>query len=284
VSATRTGDGRPRVGRTPRSLLFAPGSDPRKLARATGCATGLVVADLEDSVREQDKARARDLVADAIANHPAARCAVRVNALDTVHAAEDLAMVARAQPAAVVVPKARVAALAALDRSALPPLIPIVETPAGLQESDLIARLDDVWALLLGGVDLARAMRLVPRADGLELLFARSKLVMDSASAGIAPPIDVVHTDIRAADALGDEARLARSLGFGGKACIHPEQVPVVEAAFAPSAVEVEWARRVVRGFEAAQQAGLGAADVAGEMVDLPVYERALDIVYDAQE
>ena len=140
-----------------------------------------------------------------------------------------------------------------MDAAALPPIIAIVETAAGLQESAEIATAPGVWALLLGAVDLGVELRLTPRADGLELLFARSKLVVDSAAAQIAPPIDVVHVDIADDDALRAESELARSLGFGGKACIHPRQVPIVERAFAPTADELERARRVVDAYEAAR-------------------------------
>ena len=143
-----------------------------------------------------------------------------------------------------------------MDAAALPPIIAIVETAAGLQESAEIATAPGVWALLLGAVDLGVQLRLTPRADGLELLFARSKLVVDSAAAQIAPPIDVVHVDIADDDALRAESELARSLGFGGKACIHPRQVPIVERAFAPTAAELERARRVVSAYEDARSTG----------------------------
>ena len=190
-------------------------------------------------------------------------------------------MAADAGADAVVVPKARAASLGELDPSSVPPIIAIVETAAGLQESDAIASAPGVWALLLGAVDLGVQLRLMPRADGLELLFARSKLVMDSAAAGIAPPIDAVYVELDDEDGLRSECELARSLGFGGKACIHPRQVPIVERAFAPTPDELERARRVVRAYEAARDDGTGVVRVDGEMVDLPVYERALAIVGD---
>jgi citrate lyase beta subunit len=265
---------------TPRSLLFAPGTDARKLAKLLAGNSSLPVADLEDSVVESEKDAARDVVRSALAGRDAARpCAIRVNALDTPHAAADLALCVELGVDAVVVPKCHAADLASLDVAGLPPVLAIIETPQGLQESAEIARIPGVWAMILGGVDLGRLLRWVPRADAQELLFARSKLVLDSAAAGIAPPIDVVHTQIAALDALEEEARFARSLGFGGKACIHPKQVEVVERAFAPSPEEIAWARAVADEFSAAQRAGLGAVRVAGEMVDLPVYERALELL-----
>jgi citrate lyase beta subunit len=278
-----------RSDRAPRrigSALFAPGDDPRKLGKAIGAGATLAIADLEDAVAEPAKGAARDVVAAELARRApgAGRCAVRINALDTPFAGDDLAMAASADADAIVVPKARASSLRMLDVAALPPIIAIVETAAGLQESAEIATAPGVWALLLGAVDLGVELRLTSRADGLELLFARSKLVLDSAAARIAPPIDVVHVDIAADDALRAESELARSLGFGGKACIHPRQVPIVERAFAPTVAELECARRVVGAYEAAAARGQGVVRVDGAMVDRPVYERALDIVGDQLE
>ncbi len=268
-----------------RSLLFTPGDDARKLSKAFASGAALAVADLEDAVAESQKPAARDTVGAALAERrapgadPGALRAVRVNPLDGPFATADLAMVAVAGADAVVVPKARAATLRSLDIAALPPIVAIVETAAGLQESAEIASAPGVWALLLGAVDLGVELRLTPRPDGLELLFARSKLVMDSAAAEIAPPIDVVHVDFNDVDGLRAQSALARSLGFGGKACIHPAQVPIVTEAFSPSDAELERAGRVVQGYEAARARGEGVVRVDGEMVDLPVYERARDII-----
>ena len=280
VASARSDSLRPRIG----SVLFAPGDDQRKLGKAIDAGATLAIADLEDAVAESAKAAARDVVAAALTGRPpgAGRCAVRINALDTPFAGDDLAMAASAGADAIVVPKACASSLRTLDAAALPPIIAIVETAVGLQESAEIATAPGVWALLLGAVDLAVQLRLTPRADGLELLFARSKLVLDSAAAQIAAPIDIVHVDIADDDALRAESELARSLGFGGKACIHPRQVPIVERAFAPTADELGRARRVVEAYEAATARGEGVVRVDGAMVDLPVYERARDIIRDS--
>jgi citrate lyase beta subunit len=282
LSSERSESSPRRIG----SALFAPGDDSRKLGKAIDAGATLVIADLEDAVAEPAKAAARDVVAAALGQRAPAggRCAVRINALDSPFAGDDLAMASSAGADAIVVPKARALSLRALDATALPPIIAIVETAAGLQESAEIATAPGVWALLLGAVDLGVELRLTPRADGLELLFARSKLVVDSAAAQIAPPIDAVHVDIADGDALQAESELARSLGFGGKACIHPRQVPIVERAFAPTADELDRARRVVDAYERARARGEGVVRVDGTMVDLPVYQRALDIVADRLE
>ena len=263
-------------------MLFAPGDDPRKLAKAIAVGASCAVADLEDAVADANKVGARDTVADALGGRDG-RCAVRVNELGSALAADDLAMAADAGADAVLIPKARAGLLRELDAGALPPIIAIVETAAGLQESAQIAAVDGVACLLLGAVDLGQEMRLTPRPDGMELLFARSKLVMDSAAAGIGAPVDVVCVDLGSADVLRAECELARSLGFGGKACIHPKQVKDVEAAFAPTDAQAERARWIVRDFEAALARGAGVVAVDGEMVDRPVYERALDIIDDME-
>lgn len=282
MAAARSAFSPRRIG----SVLFAPGDDPRKLGKAIDAGATFAIADLEDAVAEPAKAAARDVVAAALTGRPAAggRCAVRINALDTPFAGDDLAMASSAGADALVVPKARAASLRTLDAAALPPIIAIVETAAGLQESAEIATAPGVWALLLGAVDLTVELRLTPRADGLELLFARSKLVVDSAAAQISPPIDIVHVDIADVAALRAQAELARSLGFGGKACIHPRQVPIVERAFAPTTEELDRARRVVSAYEAATARGEGVVRVDGAMVDRPVYERARDIVGERNE
>jgi citrate lyase subunit beta/citryl-CoA lyase len=271
------------TARTPRSLLFAPGDDPRKLVKAIAAGAALAVADLEDAVAEERKVGARATVAQALVSRKpdGGRCAVRINELDGPYGADDLRVAVEAGADAIVVPKASAAALGALAVGDLPPVIAIIETAIGLQESAAIAATPGVSGLILGAVDLGLELRLTRRVDGLELVFARSKLVMDSAAAGIGPPIDVVHVDLDAPDALRDECLLARSLGFGGKACIHPKQIPIVEAAFGPTEAQVDGARRIVREFEAALARGAGVVAIDGQMVDRPGYERALDLIND---
>jgi citrate lyase beta subunit len=135
---------------------------------------------------------------------------------------------------------------------------------------------------MLGGLDLGAELGLQPRTDGAELLYARSKVVVDSAAAGLRPPFDVVHLATRDEPGLEAECRLARSLGFGGKACIHPAQVPVVNAAFRPTATEVEWARQVLDAAEEGLRDGRGVVALDGAMVDAPVVERARRILTEA--
>jgi citrate lyase subunit beta/citryl-CoA lyase len=252
-----------------RSLLFAPGSDERKLARALAGTADAVIADLEDAVAPEEKPRAREVVARAMRSAPAGPLRlVRVNAPDSAFGRDDLAALRDLPLDGIVVPKATPQRVAALGPGG-PRLIALVETAAGLRTAYETARLPRVAALMLGGADLAAELALGALPDGEELLHARSSLVVDSAAAGVRAPFDVVHLDLDDLAGLERQARLARALGFGGKACIHPRQVDAVHRAFTPSAAEVEHAREVVAAFDAA--AGRGAIAVRGRMVDLPV-------------
>ena len=118
-------------------------------------------------------------------------------------------------------------------------MIAIVETAAGPAAAPTRSARTPVAALVLGAVDLGAALGLEPRPDGQELLFARSKLVVDSAAAGLRGPIDLVQLDVRDTRGSRRDCSLARSLGFRGKACIHPAQVEIVNAAFAPGEDEL---------------------------------------------
>jgi citrate lyase beta subunit len=207
---------------------------------------------------------------------------VRVNGADTPWFADDVALVAELPLQAVILPKATPDAVAALGPDG-PPVIAIVETAAGVRSAYETAAAERVAALLLGAVDLGAELGLEPRPDGLEILHARSQVVIDSAAAGIRPPFDIVHLDVRDDPGLEAECRLARSLGFRGKACIHPAQLDVVHRVFAPTEEELGWARRVVDAYERESGEGRGVFALNGAMVDLPVVERARRILAEAE-
>jgi citrate lyase beta subunit len=199
---------------------------------------------------------------------------VRVNGAETRWFEDDLALVAGISLDAVVLPKATPEAVAALGTDG-PPVVAIVETAQGLRLAYETGSAPRVAALVLGAVDLGAELGLEPRPDGLEILHARSRVVVDSAAAGIRPPFDIVHVDVRDDTGLEAACAFARALGFRGKVCIHPRQVPIVNRLFAPSEREVAWARRVIEAFEESVERGEGALAVNGEMIDLPVVERA---------
>jgi citrate lyase subunit beta/citryl-CoA lyase len=264
-----------------RSLLFAPGSDEHKLCRALEAGADAVIADLEDAVASGRKDEARALVGRVLAeSRPSVITMVRVNGAGTSHFDLDLALVGNLPLDAIVLPKATPASVAALGPDG-PPVIAIVETAQGLRLAYETASHPRVEALVLGAVDLGLELGLQPRPDGQEVLFARSKLVMDSAAAGIRGPFDLVHVDVRDNEGLEAESRLARSLGFRGKVCIHPAQVEIVNAVFAPGEDELARARQVVEAYAQGIAEGRGAIALDGEMIDLPVVERARQLIAD---
>jgi citrate lyase beta subunit len=207
---------------------------------------------------------------------------VRVNGVGTPWFEADLALARELTLEAVVLPKATPDAVAALGEPG-PPVVAIVESAAGVRAAFEIASLPRVAVLLVGAVDLGTELGLEPGPDRSELLYARSKVVVDSAAAGIRPPIDIVHLAVHDAEGLEEECRAGRALGFRGKACIHPAQVPVVNRVFAPSEAELAWARGVVEAYERESGEGRGVFALNGSMIDLPVVERARRVLAEAE-
>jgi citrate lyase beta subunit len=262
-----------------RSFLFAPASDEHKLRKALASEADVVVADLEDAVSFEQKDAARDVVRGVLADEPPrGLVAIRVNGADTAFFAADIALVQELRPEVVVLPKATPDAGDALGDEG-PPVVAIVETADGLRHAYEVASLPRVEALVVGTVDLGVELRLEPREDGLEILFARSKVVLDSAGARIRGPVDRVFLDVRDGSGLEADTQFARSLGFRGKACIHPDQVEIVNRVFTPSDEELSQARRVVEAYEQAVGEGEGVTALDGEMIDLPVVERARQVL-----
>jgi citrate lyase subunit beta/citryl-CoA lyase len=260
------------------SLLFVPASRPERFHKALGSGADAVIVDLEDAVAPADKDAARAALAAWL--DPAHPVLVRINAADTPWFAADLELLARPGVSAVVLPKAEhpddvvVASRAGGGLAVLP----LIESALGFEQRRALAHADRVERLIFGHIDFQADLNM--RATEEELLPFRTALVLASRLAGIAAPIDGVCTAIDDAELLQADALRARRLGFGGKLCIHPRQVAVVNRCFAPSAEEVAWAQRVI----AADTASGGAAvAVDGKMVDRPVVLRAQAILVEAQ-
>jgi citrate lyase subunit beta/citryl-CoA lyase len=164
---------------------------------------------------------------------------VRVNSQDSEFFQEDLECVGGLPIAGVVLPKARARGLAEIVFGQLP-VVAMIEDAAGVRDAYDIGQVGPVLRLALGAVDLAAQLGLRDRADGMHLLGIRSRLVVDSAAAGLAPPNDTLYLRYSDDEGLRNECGLSRSLGFTAKACIHPRQVSIVISSFAPSRQELE--------------------------------------------
>jgi citrate lyase subunit beta/citryl-CoA lyase len=260
---------------TERSLLFVPGIRPDRFDKAWESGADGVILDLEDAVAPERKAAARESVKSWLsADRPAF---VRINGTAAAEFRDDVAAVARPGLAGVLLPKAERADEIAMLSSLLPGsarIIPIVESALGVWNVLALASAPRVHRLAFGSLDFRLDAGI--GGDELELLYARSRIVLASRAAGILPPVDGVTTAMEDDARLSSDVDRARRLGFGGKLCIHPRQIPAVNRGFAPSEAEVAWARKVL---DTAGASGEGAFRVDGEMVDRPVIERAKAIL-----
>ncbi|MGW4488670.1 HpcH/HpaI aldolase/citrate lyase family protein [Amycolatopsis sp. NPDC004368] len=251
-----------------RTLLFVPGDRPDRFAKAAASGADAIVIDLEDAVAPTAKTTAlRNAVEWLGAGNDAV---VRLNATGTPWHAEEIAAL-NEQPISVMLPKAADPDALAGVLAALAPgsvAVPLVETAAGVLGARAVAAVPGVVRLAFGHVDLSVELGVPP--DGSPTLEqARVSLVLAAAAAGSAPPIDGVTTALDDPDVLAADVRRAKLLGFTGKLCVHPRQVPRVHEALAPTETELEWARTVVAA------ASGGASAVDGQMVDHPVLLRA---------
>lgn len=256
------------------SLLFVPASRPERYAKALEAGADAVIIDLEDAVAPTDKHGARAALAAWL--DPAQPVLVRINAADTPWFAADLELLARPGISGVVLPKAEHPddVLAASHAGGGLPVLPLIESALGFEQRLALAHADRVGRLIFGHLDFQADLDM--RATEDELLPFRVALVLASRLAGIAAPIDGVTTAIDDAELLQADALRSRRLGFGGKLCVHPRQVALVNRCFAPGADEIAWAQRVI----AADAASGGAAvAVDGKMVDRPVVLRAQAIL-----
>jgi len=274
-----------------RSLLFVPGDSPRKLAKAGLSAADLVIIDLEDAVAESAKPEARKSVAAHLkTTHRRQPHWVRINPLDTPHALPDLAAVVPARPDGIVLPKATRADaerlnnyLSALEASAGLPLggIPVfvlaTETAVGVFDVGNYAGCPRLCALSWGAEDSATALGATSNRDDngdydfpYQLFRA---LCLTGAAAASVSAIETIHGDFRDAQGLEKMARRARRAGFRGMLAIHPDQVPVINAAFTPSPEEIAHAEKVLAAFDA--NPGAGTVGLDGAMLDMPHLKRA---------
>lgn len=277
--------GGPRLARERlrRSRLYIPGNRPKLMLSAGLYGADGLILDLEDSVPPAAKDEARVLVRNALValDWGASERMVRVNQGALGEA--DLAAVAPCGPDVVLLPKVEDPATVraagetlrtlAGDRAAF--LMPILESPRGLQRAFEIAAADPlVVALTLGLEDLSAELGAPRTEDGTESFLARQTTVYAARAAGV-QPIASVYSDIADEQGLAAYVQRERGLGFDGIGCIHPRQIPVVHRELTPTAAQVERATAIVRAAREAEARGLGAVALGSKMVDPPVVKQA---------
>ena len=255
------------------AFLFVPGTRPERFAKALDSGADGVIIDLEDAVAEEDKKRARDAIRSAWPTFNAEqkkRLIIRSNSPGSQFYAADLILAQELDVACLLIPKSE--SLDQINGAAqiLPntAIIPMIETAIGLDRINDIATAEQVLRLALGNLDLQADLGMVCDSQESELHTARFQIVLASRLAQIAPPIDGVTPSTDDIERITNDAERAKRMGFGGKLCIHPKQVPLVKAAFLPSAEEISWAFRVIEADKASKG---GAVKLDGRMIDHPV-------------
>ncbi len=255
------------------NFLFVPGTRPDRFLKALDSGADTVVLDLEDAVAEEEKVNARNAIRAAwpsFTEEQKQRLAIRSNSPGSKFYSADLILAQDLSVTCLVIPKSESldqmnGAAAILPDTAI---VPMIETAIGLSKINEIANSNQVLRLALGNLDLQADLGMVCDQEETQLQTARFQIVLASRLARIAPPIDGVTTSTDDVSRITDDAQRAKSMGFGGKLCIHPKQIPIVKATFMPTADEITWANRVIEADTASKGA---TVKLDGRMIDRPV-------------
>ena len=271
-----------------RSLLFAPANRPELLQKFPRYPADAFVIDLEDGTPEAEKDSARRALPQIIASLRnqglKKQLYVRTNSPRSKHVQADLATTNEMPIDGIVVPK--IESIEDLNEfKSAAQIIGIIETGRGVVNVENIAQVanPNLVALAFGAEDFITDVGGQRSTDGLEVLYARSRVVLAARVAGI-QALDQVFVNIRDDETFLHDAEFGRHLGYSGKMCIVPRQVEIANAVFSPSADEIDRSRRLIEEYERAQAQGLGAFDFEGSMVDEPLLKRARAILQLAAE
>jgi len=278
------------IARLRRTMLFVPGNNPAMVKDAHIYGSDSLIFDLEDSVSPGEKDAARLLVRcslEALDYGPTERV-VRINALDTPWAGEDIRAMVAAGIEVVRLPKTESAEdirkleglVAEAERTFGRPagsvrLMAALESPLAVINAYEIAKASPrMVAIALSAEDYVTCLKTTRSREGVELAEARGRIVIAAKAAGIMA-IDTVFSDVAEEEGFAKEVALVKQMGFDGKSVINPSQIPVVHAAYRPRKEEVLKARRILQAAEEAEARGSGVTSLDGKMIDKPIVERA---------
>ena len=280
-----------------RTALFVPGNRPDRVDKAVGLGADMVIIDLEDAVPLKDKVSTRQIVREKIENHAENKLMVRINSLESGLVQGDLAEIVTPGLDAVMLPKVAKsedivqihAMLVAFEqRNQIDPgslaLVALIETALGVENAFQIASTktepDRLHTLAFGAADFTLDMGIRISKTGEELFYPRTRLAIACRAACIKPPLDTPFMiDLKDQEALRMDILRGRDLGFGGKLCIHPNQIDICNNLYSPSQAELEFATQVVHAFEEAEANGIAAIQVNGKFIDYPVVEQSRRIL-----
>lgn len=273
-----------------RTMMFVPGNHPAMIRDAQIYGADTIMFDLEDAVAINEKDAARFLVHQAIktmdfSDH---EVIVRVNGLDTPYGVHDVEAVITAGANGIRLPKTETAKditdmEALIEKCEQKHGIPVgttklfaaIESALGVKNAYEIAEASDrLIGIAIGGEDFVTSMKTVRSADGIELLLARSTILMAARAAGIYA-LDTVYSDVNNEEGFRKEVELIKQLGFDGKSIINPRQIDIVNEIYAPTEKEIEKSIRVIAADKEAASKGSGVISLDGQMIDKPIVERA---------
>lgn len=260
-----------------RSALYMPAANERALEKAKNIATDAIIFDLEDAVSPdaKDVARAQAVTAVNSGEYGKRELTIRCNALATPWGHADVAAAATACVSAVVIPKINSVAEVdevsrALDAAGAPKEMMIwamIETPTAIMDCRAIAAHPRVAVLVMGTNDLAKELR-AAQVPGRAPLVPSLHMALLAAREADKVILDGVYNDIKNADGFTAECVQGQNMGFDGKTLIHPDQVAIANDTWAPSAHDVEHARKVIDAFNEALAQGKGVVQLDGKMIE----------------
>ncbi len=265
-------------GRPRRSMLYMPGSNTRALEKAKTLAADALILDLEDAVSPEAKQEARVNVADAVLNggYGGRELLIRTNALDTPWGRDDIAAAAKAGPHGILLPKVESAAEIRqaeriMDDAGADPAVALwcmMETPRAILHAEEIAGATPRLAgFVMGTSDLAKDLHAHHTMMRLPMITSLGLCLLAARAEGLAI-VDGVYLDLNDEDGFAASCKQGLELGFDGKTLIHPKQIAAANAAFAPSAAEIDFSRRIIAAHEAATREGQGVVLVDGKLVE----------------
>lgn len=253
-----------------KSLLFVPGSRPERFNKAAASGADTIIIDLEDAVLPDAKSEARAAALGWLAHRGDVVAGIRINSPRTADGCSDIAALAVSgcSPDFVMVPKAETGVDMEIVGEAMghgAPLIAVIESGRGLRRAFDIAKQSNA-GVLFGGADYSASLG-ADLSDWDAMLVARGTIAGACGAAGV-PAYDVPYLDVKDPAGLDATTRQAKAVGFAGRACIHPNQVETVNAAFNPTAAEVLEARAIIKALEDSKG---GAALHNGKLIDRPI-------------
>ena len=284
-----------------RSMLFTPGSSEKMLSKSLTSPSDASLYDLEDSVAEDMKSKARELVGAIIkenenSNEGPPIVLVRVNDVNSEHFEKDMDEIATQGLDGIFLPKPEVEA----DVRKADAIITKLETQRKLEIDSIgiILQMESalgihncfklckaakrVIGVNLGSAedaDLCRDLGAQWTPDGNTLHYSRSKVLLEARAAKMPHPTDGVYMDLKNDDGCRQDAEIARLLGYTGKAAIHPRQVPIFNEVYSPKAEVVSYYKEMLEAYFEGEKAGLGAVNFRGKMVDIAMVRHAENII-----